>query len=128
VQPNTQAFDVTARKFHQGTCVLLMLIAFLVGPAAGRWLVALVGVVMLGGRYWWPLDIFRQFTWRVLEPAGVLKRREVHEDHATRRIARVIGGVVFLVAAALLSIAPLLAWILVAAIAVMIFLDGAFDL
>ncbi len=124
---STQTFDVTARKFHQAMCVLILAVAFVLGNATGRWLVALVGIVLLAGRYWWPADIFRQLVWRALEPAGLLKRREVQEDHETRRVARVLGGAVLLVSAVLLSFGQSWSWILVAAIAVMIFLDAAFD-
>ena len=122
-----ESFDVTARKFHQGVCVALLAIGFVLGARSGLWLVALVGVVLLLGRFWWPADIFRQFNWRVLEPAGILKRREAQEDHETRRIARVMGGAVLLVSAALLGVNWLWAWLLVAAMGVMIFLDAAFD-
>lgn len=122
-----ESFDVTARKFHQGVCVALLALAFVIGPSSGLWLVALVGAVLLLGRFWWPADLFRQFNWRVLEPAGILKRREAQEDHETRRIARVLGGVVLLVSAVLLGVSLLWAWVLVAIMGIMIFLDAAFD-
>ena len=122
-----ESFDVTARKFHQGVCVALLAVGFVIGPRSGLWLVGLVGAVLLLGRFWWPADIFRQFNWRVLEPAGILKRREAQEDHETRRIARVLGGAVLLVSAGLLGVNWFWAWLLVAAMAVMIFLDAAFD-
>lgn len=122
-----QRYDVTARKFHQGACVLLLACAFVLGSTVAAWVVAFVGVVMLAGRFWWQADIFRQFVWRVLEPAGVLRRREVQEDHDTRRIARVLGGVVFLACAVLLAVGQVWAWLGVAAIAVMILLDATFD-
>lgn len=120
-------FDVTARKFHQGMCVALPAVGFVLGARSGLWLVALVGAVLLLGRFWWPADIFRQFNWRVLEPSGILKRQEAQEDHATRRIARVLGGAVLLVSAALLGVNWYWAWLPVAAMGVMIFLDAAFD-
>ena len=120
-------FDVTARKFHQGVCVALLALGFILGARTGPWLVALVGAVLLLGRYWWPADIFRQFNWRVLEPAGILKRREVQEDHATRRIARVLGGAVLLLSALLLGLNLLWAWLFVAAMGIMILLDAVFD-
>ena len=120
-------FDVTARKFHQGVCVAFLALGFVLGARTGLWLVALVGAVLLLGRYWWPADIFRQITWRLLEPAGILKRREVQEDHATRRIARVLGGVVLLVSALLLGLSLSWAWLFVAAMAIMILLDAVFD-
>lgn len=122
-----ETYDITARKAHQGTCVFLLACAFVVGGALGTWLVALIGVVMLAGRFWWQADIFRQFVWRVLEPAGLLRRRDVQEDHETRRIARVLGGLVFLLSAGLLALGQMWAWLLVAAIAVMILLDATFD-
>lgn len=120
-------FDVTARKFHQAICVLLLAAGFVLGSDTGRWLVALVGLVMLLGRFWWPADIFRQLTWRVLEPAGILQRRDVQEDHGTRRVARVLGGVILLGAALLLTLGLGWAWFLVAAIGLMISLDAVLN-
>jgi hypothetical protein len=124
-----QLFDVTARKVHQWSMVALIVLGFLLGDHAGWLPVGLAGVVMLAGRFWWPADVFRQLTWRVLEPRGLLRRREVHEDHATRRIARVMGGGVWLVAAALLLLqtATVVAWVLALAIAAMVVLDAAAD-
>jgi hypothetical protein len=121
-------FDVTARKVHQWAMVVLVAIGFLVGGASAVVLLALAGAVMLAGRFWWPADVFRQVTWRFLEPAGLLRRREVHEDHETRRIARVIGGAAWLLAAALLLLhLPVVAWVIAFAIAIMVALDAAAD-
>lgn len=121
-------FDVTARKVHQWAMVALVAIGFLLGGPPAVVLLALAGVVMLAGRFWWPADIFRQVTWRFLEPAGLLRRREVHEDHETRRIARVIGGAAWLLAAALLLLQlPIVAWVVAFAIAIMVALDAAAD-
>ena len=123
----TETFDVTARKFHQAICVALLALAFVLGPPADAWLVGLVGAVLLVGRFWWPADLFRQLAWRVLEPAGILPRREVAEDHATRRVARVIGGALLLAAALAIASGWGAAWVVVAPVAVMIGLDAAFD-
>jgi Domain of unknown function (DUF4395) len=121
-------FDVTARKVHQWAMVALVALAFLLQGAAAVVLLAAAGVVMLVGRFWWPADVFRQLTWRVLEPAGLLRRREVPEDHETRRVARVLGGALWLAAAALLLLGvPLLAWVIAFAIAVMVALDASVD-
>ena len=49
-------------------------------------------------------DVFRQFVWRVAEPRGWVQADLVPEAMATRRVARVIGGLV-LGAAALLAFA-----------------------
>ena len=121
-------FDVTARKVHQWAMVALVAISFLLGGPSAVVLLALAGAVMLAGRFWWPADVFRQVTWRFLEPAGLLRRREVHEDHETRRIARVIGGAAWLLAAALLLLhLPVVAWVIAFAIAIMVALDAAAD-
>lgn len=122
-----QIYDITARKVHQWTCVAFLAIAYVLGAGLGLWLVAIVGVVMLAGRFWWPADIFRQLTWRVLEPAGIVRRHEVQEDHDTRRVARVLGGIALLAAAALLAAGITAGWVLAAAMGIMIALDAAFS-
>ena len=121
-------YDVTARKVHQWAMIALVVVAFLVEGVPAVALLLLAGVVMLVGRYWWPADLFRQLTWRVLEPAGLLRRRDVHEDHDTRRIARALGGAAWIASAALLLLGlPVLAWVLALAIAVMVALDAVAD-
>jgi hypothetical protein len=121
-------YDVTARKVHQWAMVVLVAVAFVLQGEAAGVLLALAGLVMLVGRFWWPADVFRQLTWRVLEPAGLLRRREVHEDHDTRRVARTIGGGVWIVSAVLLALGlSVVAWVLALAIAVMVALDAVAD-
>ena len=121
-------FDVTARKAHQWTMIVLVALAFVFGEPLGALPLALAGAIMLVGRFWWPADIVRQFVWRVAEPAGWLPRIEREEDHATRRVARVMGGIVWLVGAALLlSGFATGAWILAFAIAIMVALDASVD-
>ncbi len=123
-----ETFDVTARKTHQWTMVALVVIGFLLGEPRGAVALALAGAVMLAGRFWWPADVVRQLTWRVLEPRGILKRNERVEDHETRRVARIIGGAAWLAAAGLLLLgASLAAWAVAFLIAIMVVLDAAFD-
>src|ERR671933_646924 len=98
-------YDLTARKTHQWVMVALVAAGFLLGDRLGAVLLGLAGAIMLLGRFWWPADLVRQFVWRVLEPAGWLKRIEREEDHATRRVARTLGGVIWLLAAALIGAA-----------------------
>jgi hypothetical protein len=122
----TPVYDRTARKAHQWTMVALVAIGLILQGIPGTLLLAAAGVIMLAGRFWWPADVVRQLVWRVLEPAGILKRDDVHEDHETRRIARMLGGLVWLLAAAsLLAGNPVLAWVLTVPIAVMVALDAS---
>ena len=123
-----QVFDVTARKVHQWTMVALVIAAFLTQGVAAVVLLAIAGAIMVGGRFAWPLDVPRQITWRVLEPARILPRVERAEDHETRRIARVIGGAIWLVAAGLVALGAVgPAFILAGLIAVMVALDASVD-
>jgi hypothetical protein len=107
----------------------LIVLGFVLGEPRGAWPLLLAGAIMLVGRFWWPADLVRQFVWRVAEPAGWLKRVEREEDHATRRIARVLGGIIWLVCAALVfeAAAVPLAWVLSGAIVVMVALDASID-
>ena len=121
-------YDRTARKAHQWTMVVLVLLGLVLGGTAGVLLLAIAGLIMLAGRFWWPADVVRQLTWRVLEPAGIVTRDDVHEDHETRRIARIIGGSLWLVAALLLLTGnPVLAWVITIPIAVMVVLDASLN-
>jgi Domain of unknown function (DUF4395) len=120
-------YDRTARKAHQWTMVVLVLAGLILGGIPGVTLLAIAGAIMLAGRFWWPADLVRQLTWRVLEPAGILKRDDVHEDHETRRIARIIGGAIWLLAAVLLAVNPVLAWVITVPIAVMVALDASLN-
>jgi hypothetical protein len=108
--------------------VVLVALAYLTGDSAGVFLLALAGAIMLVGRFWWPADVVRQFVWRVAEPAGWLARSDVHEDRATRRIARVMGGTTWLLSALFVALgAATLGWVLVALIAIMVALDATLD-
>jgi hypothetical protein len=119
-------YDVTARKAHQWTMVALVALGFVFGSPWGALPLALAGGIMLLGRFWWPADVVRQFVWRVAEPAGFLKRVDQEEDHATRRTARILGGIVWLLCAGLvLADLASLAWVLAALIAIMVALDAS---
>jgi len=121
-------YDRTARKAHQWTMVVLVAAGLVIQGVAGSLLIALAGLIMLVGRFWWPADLVRQLVWRAVEPAGLLKRDDVHEDHETRRVARVIGGAIWLIGAAfLLAGNPALAWVLSVPIGVMVALDASLD-
>ena len=121
-------YDRTARKAHQWTMVVLVAAGLVIQGVAGGLLIAVAGLIMLVGRFWWPADLVRQLVWRALEPAGLLKRDDVHEDHETRRVARVMGGAIWVIAAAfMLAGNPVLAWVLSIPIGVMVALDASLD-
>lgn len=123
-----ELFDVTARKVHQWTMVALVAAGFLAGDRVGPVLLLIAGGIMLVGRFWWPADLVRQFTWRVLEPRHLLPRVERPEDHETRRIARVLGGAVWIAAAVVIWLGlPIVGWAAALLIAVMVVLDAAVD-
>src|SRR5438067_10383192 len=96
----TPVYDRTARKAHQWTMVALVAASLILQGIAGTLLLTVAGVIMLAGRFWWPADVVRQLVWRVLEPARVPNRADVRVDHQTRRIARVLGGTIRVLAAA----------------------------
>lgn len=124
-----ELFDSTARKVHQWGVVLLSAIAFLIDGAAGGWIMIGAGLLMIAGRYWDEVDLIRLFYHVVLKPRGILRPNMVAEDRATRRIARVLGGAIQIVAGAMLLAggAAVVAWSLVGAITVMVALDAAVD-
>ena len=124
----TPLFDRTARKAHQWSMVALVAAGLILQGIPGALLLTAAGLIMLAGRFWWPADVVRQLVWRVLEPAGILKRDDVREDHQTRRVARVLGGTIWLLAAAsLLAGYTIAAWVLTLPIAVMVALDAGLD-
>lgn len=126
---DNELFDVTARKFHQWGVVLLSGIAFVIGGTLGGAVMVAVGLLMIVGRFKDEADLLRGFYHAVLKPRGILNERMVAEDRATRRIARVMGGAVQVVAGLLLlaGVAEPLAWGLVGLIGFMIVLDAAVD-
>jgi len=121
-------YDRTARKAHQWTMVAVVVLGLVIQGAPGSLLVAIAGAIMLVGRFWWPADVVRQAVWRVLEPAGILKRDDVQEDHETRRIARILGGSLWLIAAGLILAGnAVLGWVIAVPIAVMVGLDASLN-
>src|SRR2546421_11431436 len=83
---------------------------------------------MLARRSSWAAAAVGSVVRRVMEPAGILRRDDVPEAHETRRIARIRGGTIWLLAAAsLLAGNSILAWVLTLPIAVMVALDASLN-
>ena len=126
-----QRHDVVPRKAHQYAMIALIAAGYVAGATVGAWLLFVAAVCMVLGRFWRPFDPFRVLTTAVLQPAGLLPRWMMHEDRETRRIARVLGGIVFALSGGLLLLLPglnWLAWTLTGLVGVMILLDAVFDL
>lgn len=121
-------YDLTARKAHQWAMIALVAAGFVVGGQSGALFLAIAGAIMLMGRFWWPADIVRQIVWRFVEPAGILQRHDAHEDRETRRVARTLGGIIWLVSAALVSVGlPLVAWLCAGLICLLVVLDATMN-
>jgi hypothetical protein len=126
----TECTDVTARRVHQFGVVALSVtgtaLAWASPEAPVGALVILAAAVIMGvGRYWAGADLFRQFTWRVVEPRGWLRANPVPEAMATRRVARVMGGAVLATAAGLAFVGEVVpATALVAILVPMMLLDA----
>src|SRR2546422_417372 len=81
-------YDRTARRTHQWTMVVLVAAGLVIQGVAGGLLIAVAGLIMLVGRFWWPADLVRQLVWRALAPAGLPEREDVQPAHDARRGAR----------------------------------------
>src|SRR5439155_23101721 len=89
---NIPLYDRTARRTHQWTMVVLVAAGLVIQGVAGGLLIAVAGLIMLVGRFWWPADLVRQLVWRALEPAGLLKRDDVHAGPEPPRVGRGVAG------------------------------------
>ena len=130
VEAELPRYNVVSRKVHQYGVIALLVVSFALANTIGVWFLLAASIVMALGRFWSIFDPFRVLTTAVLQPAGILPRRMVHEDRVTRRVARVLGGGVFGLSLVLLLLLPawsILAWTLTAAVGVMILLDAVFD-
>ena len=115
----TTTVDTTALKVTQALIIALVAIAFVVGPPAGAWLVAFVGLSLAVGAIrpgYWP---FQLLYCRALRPAGLLRPNPRPDDPVPHRFAQAVGAT-FLVLAAMALFAGssalgwALAWLVVA--------------
>lgn len=94
--------DRNTLRTNQAFIVGLTVLAFVLGVEAGRWLVLGTGLVMALGTIDDRLALFKQVHRRILKPAGILGPNVHIEDPMPHQFAQGMGGVVLLLAAALL--------------------------
>jgi len=95
-----QTVDHSALKVNQTGIVATVLVAFIasfVFPPA--WLlIPLLAIVLLLGTFAPQLALFKQFYFRVLKPAGIVKAHPVQDRPEPHNFAQGMGGVVLAIA------------------------------
>ncbi len=95
-----QTVDHSALKVNQAGIVVTVLVAFIgsfFSPVA--WvLIPLLAIVLLLGTFAPQLALFKQFYFRVLKPAGIVKPRPVQDRPEPHNFAQGLGGVFLAVA------------------------------
>ena len=107
--------DTSALRVNQGLIVGLVLLAFVLGGAAGIWLVAIVAVSLAIGAAIPGRGPFQLLYRHVLRPAGWVRPRPEPGEAAPHRFAQTLGAA-FLAAAfvALAAGADVVGWTLAA--------------
>lgn len=131
---------MTARRVHQLTIAVLVLIAFVVGSFVGDWIgmavLALTALAMLVAVLWPRADPVRQAVQSLVERGRWVHRRQsVDSERASRRI-RGLEGAALLLATGLVTLGAahagwgfdLAGWTLALLVAALALLDGLFDL
>ena len=95
-----QTIDHSALKVNQAGIVGTVLVAFALSFAgwAGLLLIPLLAIVLLLGTFAPRLALFKQFYFRVLKPAGIIKPRPVQDRPEPHNFAQGMGGVVLAIA------------------------------
>src|SRR3984957_16344254 len=124
-------FDRSVLKVNQAILMSVIVVGYVVGlgyqPVA--WVIPVLAVMMLAAVASPSFNLPRIIYLRWLKPAGIVKPRVVQEDPAPHRFAQLVGGV-FLAAASIFVITGLLlvAWVLAWIVAVLAFLNFAFNI
>ena len=120
--------DHSALKVNQTGIVATVLVAF-VGSfffQGALLLIPLLAIVLLLGTFAPQLALFKQFYFRVLKPAGVVKPRPVQDRPEPHNFAQGLGGVFLAVASVFLIPAPVIGLALALLVAVLAFVNLAF--
>ena len=116
--------DRNTLRTNQAFIVALTVLAFVLGDAAGRWLILFTGAVMALGTISPPLALFKQVHQRILRPAGLLGPDVRVEDPMPHQFAQAVGAT-FLIAAtiALFSGAWTVGWALTLVVTALAFIN-----
>jgi len=109
--------DYTALRFNQASIIILLLVAFLTD---WRWLVAVVGLVMIIGTAWPEAGLFKLIYARILRPAGLLKPDPQPDEPEPHLFAQGMGGLFLLAATISFGLgAAIVGWMLTAVVVVL---------
>jgi hypothetical protein len=124
-------FDRSVLKVNQTILMVVIVVAYGVGLAQERaaLVLPLLALMMLAATASPRANLPRLLYLKVLKPAHLVKPRVVVEDPAPHRFAQLVGGV-FLTLASLMLVLGLVvvAWVLAWLVAVLAFLNFAFDI
>jgi uncharacterized membrane protein len=84
--------DRTALRVNQASIILLSLIGFVLGTEGGRWLIALVALVLALGTILPGAALFKLIYARVLKPRGLLRPDVIADDPRAHRFAQGVGA------------------------------------
>ncbi len=124
----TQVVDHSALKVNQTGIVATVLVAF-VGSVVFQPLLVLIpllAIVLLLGTFAPQLALFKQFYFRVLKPAGIVKPRPAQDRPEPHNFAQGLGGVFLAVASIFLLPVPFIGLALALIVAVLAFVNLAF--
>lgn len=118
--------DRTALKFNQGSIVLLTGAAFLLNIS---WLTAFVAAVLLLDTIIPGTGLFKLIYRHIVKPTKLLKPDLAEESTAPHRFAQGLGGIFLFAAFLSLTVfgLPSLGWILALIVAVLAFINLAFN-
>jgi Domain of unknown function (DUF4395) len=124
-------FDRSVLKVNQVILMTGVVVAYFVGLASAKaaYVLPALAVMMLAGAASPQWNLPRLLYLHGLRPWGIVKPRVVNEDPAPHRFAQLVGGV-FLAAAsiAVFTGALFVAWVLGWIVALLAFLNFAFNL
>jgi hypothetical protein len=123
-----QVVDHSALKVNQAGIILTVLVTFLGSFFSLTFLalIPLLGIVLLLGTFVPQLALFKQFYFKVLKPAGVVKPHPVQDRPEPHNFAQGLGGVFLGIASALLFVTPIASIALALLVAALAFVNLAF--
>ncbi|GIW03973.1 MAG: hypothetical protein KatS3mg059_0593 [Thermomicrobiales bacterium] len=128
IQSQHPVVDLNALRTNQALIVAFVVLAFVLGSAAGAWLILAAGVSLAIGAALPGYGPFQLFYRYVVRATGLIPAKPRPDDPAPHRFAQALGATVLIVAAGALfaEITPL-GWVLawsVAALALINLLFG----